>query len=71
MTHVRHPALEGVRPLSELADAIPRLPDLERSYRDLWKLYVLAATDDTATLQAVARIATRHLPDATNAYRPA
>ena len=41
-THVRWPGLEGVRPLTELRERVPRLSDLERSYSDLWKFYVFA-----------------------------
>jgi len=69
-THVRHPAADGIRPLSGLGDAIPRLGDLERSYRDLWRLYAFAATDDARTLERIGSVVTALLPGATNVYRP-
>ncbi len=69
-THVRFPGETSVRPLSSLADQVPRLADLERSYRDLWKLYVLASTDDRDVLSQVADIVAELLPEARNVYRP-
>jgi hypothetical protein len=69
-THVRFPGLEGVRPLAELGDRIPRLAELERRYRDLWKLYVFAGSEDPAVLAKVAEIVGRLLPRANNVYRP-
>jgi len=69
-THVRWPGLDGVRPLSSLADRVPRLSHLEQAYRDLWKLYVFAATDDPAVLAGIAAIVSRLLPHAVNVYRP-
>src|SRR6185436_17464421 len=41
-THVRWPGKGEIRPLAEFADKVPRLSDLEQSYRALWKFYVLA-----------------------------
>ena len=55
---------------SEFAERIPRLADLERSYRDLWKFYVFAASDDPALLAAVAEIAAGEFPEARNVYHP-
>ncbi len=69
-THVRFPGADGIQPLSAFADRVPRLADLERSYRDLWKFYVFAATEDAATLTEIGRIVARLLPDAVNVYRP-
>lgn len=69
-THVRWPGREGVHPLSEFSDRVPRLADLERSYRDLWKFYVFADTDDPALLARVAEIAAGEFPGARNLYRP-
>jgi HD superfamily phosphohydrolase len=69
-THVRWPGREGVHPLSEFADQVPRLADLERSYRDLWKFYVFADTDDEKLLARVAEIAAGEFPGARNVYRP-
>lgn len=66
--HVRWPGEEGVHPLARFADRVPRLSDLERSYRDLWKFYVFADTDDPALLAKVREIAVDELGQATNAY---
>ena len=56
--------------MSRFGDRIPRLADLERSYRDLWKLYVLAGTEDPAVLDAIARVMADLVPEAVNVYRP-
>ena len=66
--HVRWPGEEGVHPLARFAEKVPRLSDLERSYRDLWKFYVFADTDDPALLAKVREIAVDELGQATNAY---
>jgi HD superfamily phosphohydrolase len=68
-THVRWPGEPGVRPLSELAERVPRLADLERSYRDLWKFYVFADTADAVLLRKIQEVALGELPGATNVYR--
>jgi HD superfamily phosphohydrolase len=67
-THVRWPGHEEVEPLSHFAEHIPRLADLEASYRNLWKFYLLADTDDPQLLAEVQRIAEKELSEATNAY---
>lgn len=69
-THVRWPGVEGVHPLSRFAAQVPRLADLERSYRDLWKFYVFADTDDEKLLARVAEIAAGEFQGARNLYRP-
>jgi hypothetical protein len=69
-THVRWPGVEGLHPLSEFAERVPRLADLERSYRDLWKFYVFADTADAALLARIAEIAQGEFPHARNVYRP-
>lgn len=69
-THVRHPVDDAIQPLARLAATIPRLGDLERSYRDLWKLYAFVGTDDQDVQQRVAAQVTLRLPSATNVYRP-
>lgn len=69
-THVRFPGAPAIAPLSDFADRIPRLADLERSYRDLWKLYLFAGTDEPRVLTEIGRIAARLLPDAVNVYQP-
>jgi HD superfamily phosphohydrolase len=69
-THVRFPRDEEIRPLSEFADRAPHLRELERAYRDLWKLYVLAGTDDWRVLTQIGEIVADLLPEAVNAYEP-
>jgi len=66
--HVRWPGIEGIRPLSELAERVPRLADLERSYKNLWKFYVLADCDERARLAKVAEIAQAEFGRAVNSY---
>jgi hypothetical protein len=68
-THVRWPGEPGVRPLSDFADRVPRLADLERSYRDLWKFYVFADATEPDLLGTVQEIACQELAGATNVYR--
>jgi uncharacterized protein len=68
LTHVRFPDPAAIRPLATFADRIPHLAELERAYRDLWKLYVLAGTEDPAVLATIARIVGDLLPEATNVY---
>jgi HD superfamily phosphohydrolase len=69
-THVRFPGADAIRPLADFADRVPRLGDLERSYRDLWKLYLFAGSDDADVLTAIAKIAAELLPTAVNVYEP-
>jgi HD superfamily phosphohydrolase len=66
--HVRWPGEEGVKPLAHFAERVPRLADLERSYRDLWKFYVFADTDDAGLLAKVREVAGPELGQPTNAY---
>lgn len=66
--HVRWPGEEEVRPLSEFSERVPRLADLERSYRDLWKFYVFADTRDPALLAKVQEVAIEEFSEATNVY---
>lgn len=66
--HVRWPGVEGVRPLAEFAARVPRLADLERAYRDLWKFYVFADTGDPELLREVQRAAATEFTGATNVY---
>lgn len=70
-THVRFPGEARVRPLADFADRVPRLADLERAYRDLWKLYVLAGTDDPELLTRIGQRMAELLPEAVNVYQPA
>jgi len=69
-THIRFPDHDAIQPMSRFGAQIPRLADLERGYRDLWKLYVLAGTGDPAVLTRIAAIVAELLPEATNVYRP-
>lgn len=69
-THVRFPGASAVEPLSSFHDRLPRLADLEQRYRDLWKLYILAGTDDWTVLATIGEIVGDLLPEATNVYRP-
>jgi hypothetical protein len=68
-THVRWPGEGAIRPLSAHAERVPRLSDLERAYRDLWKFYVFADTSDPALLRRVQEAALGEFPGARNAYR--
>ncbi len=67
--HVRWPGVEGVHPLADFTDRVPRLADLERSYRALWKFYVFADATDPALLGKIAEIAQGEFSGATNVYR--
>ena len=66
--HVRWPGEVGVRRLGELASRVPRLADLERSYRDLWKFYVFADSTDPDVLARVQTIAQQEFAAATDVY---
>ncbi len=68
-THVRWPGQGTIRPLSEFGDRVPRLADLERSYRDLWKFYVFADTADPGLLRKVQEVAMAEFPGVRNVYR--
>ena len=68
-THVRWPGESTVRPLTELAERVPRLADLERAYRDLWKFYVFADSSDPDLLRKLQELALAEFPGARNAYR--
>ncbi len=67
--HVRFPGEARVRPLSDFADRIPRLRDLEESYRNLWKFYVFSSEEDPRAIAAIADVLAREIPDAKNVYR--
>lgn len=69
-THVRWPGVERIAPLSSLQARVPRLADLESAYRNLWKFYVFADTDDRALLAKVGEIAAAEFPGARNLYEP-
>lgn len=69
--HVRWPGEAEIKPLSAFAERVPRLGDLESSYRNLWKFYVFADTCDPAVLSKVQEIATAEFEGAINVYDPA
>ena len=66
--HVRWPGEEGIEPLATYQARVPRLSDLERSYRDLWKFYVFADTSDADLLAKVQEVAQQEFREATDAY---
>ena len=68
-THVRWPDSPEPRPLAEFAEFVPRLADLEQSYRRLWKFYVFADTREPEVLAKVQEVAMGEFPGAVNAYR--
>ncbi len=67
--HVRWPGVPGVAPLSQFQARVPRLGDLEASYRNLWKFYVFADAP-ADVLPRVTEIAAAELAPAVNAYKP-
>jgi len=69
--HVRWPGIDRVEPLSSFSARVPRLADLERSYRDLWKFYVFADTSDPTLLAKVQEAAKHEFAEATNVYNAA
>ena len=62
------PGEDGVQPLSTFAERVPRLADLERSYRDLWKFYVFADASEPELLARVQEIALGEFEGAVNVY---
>ena len=66
--HVRWPGEGTIEPLARYQERVPRLADLERSYRDLWKFYVFADTSDRDLLGKVQEIAQQEFKEATDAY---
>ncbi len=67
--HVRFPGEAGVRPLSDFSDRIPRLGDLEDSYRNLWKFYVFSSESEPEGIRVLQEILDRELEGAVNVYR--
>lgn len=68
-THVQWPGERDIKPLSDYSASVPRLADLERSYRDLWKFYCFADATDTDLLRKIQEIAVAEFPGAKNVYR--
>jgi hypothetical protein len=66
--HVRWPRVDGVKSLSEFAGEVPRLRDLEESYRNLWKFYVFVSSDDAAVLRKTREVCALEFPGAVNTY---
>lgn len=66
--HVRWPGKEGVLPLAHFGDRIPRLADLERSYKNLWKFYVFCSDSDPTVLAQVQAVAQSEFSEACNVY---
>ncbi|MFT5051671.1 MAG: HD superfamily phosphohydrolase [Chlamydiales bacterium] len=69
--HVRWPKQDSLRPLSDYSERVPRLADLEQSYRNLWKFYVFGDIADPRALAKVQEIAREEFGGATDAYHPA
>jgi hypothetical protein len=68
-THDQWPGEKDINPLSDYSASVPRLADLERSYRDLWKFYCFADATDTDLLRKIQEIAVMEFPGAKNVYR--
>ena len=66
--HVLWPGADSVEPLAVYVDRVPRLNDLSRAYRDLWKFYVFADSSDPMILRKVQEIAAAELSGASNVY---
>ncbi len=66
--HVLWPGADSVEPLAVYADRVPRLNDLSRAYRDLWKFYVFADSSDPMILRKVQEVAAAELSGASNVY---
>ncbi|MFO0981889.1 MAG: HD domain-containing protein [Planctomycetota bacterium] len=56
------------RPLSAFADRFPRLQDQTQAYRNLWKFYVLALSDDADVLRTAQTIAREQLEPAVDVF---
>jgi hypothetical protein len=67
---VRWPGEAALAPLSEFAQHVPRLADLEHSYQRMWKFYVLALSRDEGVLSKLGEIATAYFPGTTNVLTP-
>jgi hypothetical protein len=65
--HVLFPGEPKPKPLSSFG-GVSRLKDLNDSYKNLWKFYVLALTDELQLLKAIQKIASKLLHPAVNVY---
>ena len=66
---VQWPGEEGLAPLSQFSDRVPRLADLEQSYKRMWKFFVFALTNSPLVLEAVAEACADVFPGAVNLLR--
>ncbi|HPF13829.1 MAG: HD domain-containing protein [Planctomycetes bacterium] len=66
--HVKWPGELGVFPLARFGDRVPRLADLERGYKNLWKFYVLCSDSDPAILDQVQRVSQAEFAGVRNVY---
>ncbi len=66
--HVRWPGESRVRPLNDFANHVPRLKDLEQSYRNLWKFYIFSSNADAEVIRTIQQIAPDEFPGAENLY---
>ena len=64
------PGAQGLAPLADYADEVPRLRDLEQSYTRGWKFYVHVLSNDPVELAAAHQICATFFPEATNVLAP-
>lgn len=67
--HVRFPGQGAIRPLSDFRAQIPRMSDIEESYENLWKFYVLTSESHPRAIRIVAELLNQTLEGAVNVYR--
>lgn len=63
---VHWPGRDGLAPLNDFRQEVPRLGDLEQAYQRMWKFYVLALTDDPSVLRVLGGLCQDQFPGATN-----
>lgn len=63
---VRWPGEPDIRPLSELAERVPRLPQLAEATRDLWRVYVFVQDADFEACRRIRNAAADAFPGARN-----
>ncbi|MCH2112715.1 MAG: hypothetical protein MK213_07635, partial [Planctomycetes bacterium] len=63
---VHWPGTEGLAPLNDHRDEVPRLADLESAYQRMWKFYVLVTSEDPRVLSAVREACEDEFPEAVN-----
>lgn len=67
---VHWPGAQGLAPLADYADQVPRLRDLEQSYTRGWKFYVHALSSDPQELAVASDVCAEFFPEATNVLAP-